>query len=57
MGHGSNFKAGLCFIQAWRTYIASMKKTSQLSFFARHSFAIAMIIGSVGPFLHYVLGL
>ena len=41
---------------AWRTYISPMKTTPQPSFFSRHSFATAVVFGSIGPFLHFVLG-
>ena len=37
-------------------YISGMKKTtSRPNFFARYSFIIAMVVGSIGPFMHYVL--
>ncbi len=34
-----------------------MKMKSEPNFFTRHSFAIAVVVGSIGPFMHYVLGL
>ena len=35
-----------------------MEKTApRPNFFVRHSFAIAVAIGWIGPFMHYVLGL
>jgi hypothetical protein len=38
-------------------YISSMKKmTSRPNFFDRHFFALAVVVGSIGPFMHYVLG-
>ena len=41
----------------WRRYISGMNKTiPRPNFFARHSFAIAVIVGSISPFMHYVLG-
>lgn len=33
-----------------------METTTRPSRFARYSFAAAVIVGSIGPFMHFVLG-
>ena len=32
------------------------KMTPPPNFFVRYSFTIAMVVGSIGPLMHYVLG-
>jgi hypothetical protein len=32
------------------------KPTPRPNFLVRYSFAIALVAGSIGPFMHYVLG-
>jgi hypothetical protein len=32
------------------------KTTPRPNIFARYSFTIAMVVGSIGPFMNYVLG-